>query len=148
MTNRDVSWNANWSLNTALHVCVCQGVMNILWYKYSFVSYSYYFVIQIYSDIHSHCFFIRIYSDIRLYPFFNTYKYIRITNLICALKSLRVNWLKLFKHRLIYKEFSPLPFLCFDFLLYYTSKIQQFHTIFLYSFLSIVLYKYICIIFV
>ena len=64
MKKRDVLWNAHWSWNTALHVCVCQGVTNIRIFKYSFESYSCYFV----------------YTNIFVYSFvlFFSYKYIQI----------------------------------------------------------------------
>ena len=73
----------------------------------------YHFFIRIYSDIRSYHFFIQIYSDIRSYRFL-----IRIYSRekICALKSPKIKWLKLFTHRLIYKE-KLLPLCCVNYVL-------------------------------
>ena len=72
-----------------------EGVKNIRIFEY----------IQIFSDtnICLYHFLIQIYSDIRLYHFFDTNIFKR-KNLTCALKSPKVKWLKLFTHRLIYKQ--------------------------------------------
>ena len=81
------------------------------------------FFIRIYSNICLYHFLIQIYSDIRLYHFFDTNIFKR-KNLTCALKSPKVKWLKLFTHRLIYKE-KLLPLCCVNYVLTFSCITHQ-----------------------
>ena len=76
---------------------------------------------------HSHIFFDTNVFRYTLVLFFSDTNIFKRTNLTCAPKSPKVKWLKLFTHRIIYKEnYFPFLFqLCFNFQLYHTSKIQH-----------------------
>ena len=104
-----------------------------------FVSFFLYKYIRIFVRI---VFLIQIYSHIRWYHFFDTnifgYSFalffdtniFKRKNLTWAPKSPKVKWLILFTQRLICRKITSLLLcqLCFNFLLYHTSKIQHLTT--------------------
>ena len=105
-------WN-HWNVHVEwvyIRVWRIFGYSNIFWYKYLFLSYSYHFF---YMNIFGYSFV----------SFFDTNIFKR-TNLMCAPKSPKDKWLKLFTHRLIFKD-KLLPLCCVNYVLSFCCITHQ-----------------------